>query len=158
MSILKGLAFAITGVALVLHGTTALCQSDATAPLFELYSWPGQSGDPASPRHWDFSILINTSATKQASSIFGPRAVVSGLDSLGARLDLLPPNSEVLWIEAIHEVRLQGNDTVRGQVLKGMERLALPPTEVVDRVRHMVRARGLRFVGVAGGDHTSVEE
>jgi hypothetical protein len=158
MSIPKAFASVVIVVFFVLNGTVALCQADPTPPLFELYSWLGQSRDPKSPRQWDFSILINTSAMKDASTIFASRTVAHGLDALGKRLDLLPPHSEVLWIEAIHEVKWQGNDTVRGQVAKGMERLALPPPEVVDRVREMVRSRGHRFVGVTGGDHTSIEE
>ena len=144
---------------MALSAGIALGESEPVRHVWELYSWRGALGGPTSKEGWEFSILTGaTSSRKQPSEIFAPSVMVRGLDELEKCLDLLPPNSDVIWIEAVRKMKKQGNEFVRAEVVKGTERLALPPPEVMNHVRRMVRARGFRFVGVTGGDHTTVEE
>lgn len=139
--------------------TSAIAQPTEMRPLWELYSWRSASGRSDVGSTWEFSILSGaTSSMKQPSQVFDPAAIIKGLEELGKILDRLPPNSDVIWIESVRMMKKQGKDYVRGEVVKGMERLTLPPSAIMDRVRVMVRSRGMHFVGVTGGDHTSVEE
>ena len=99
--------------------------------LYELYSWPQAGGG------WDFSLLASPSGVNiPAESIFNKKVRLNGVTQLERRISRLPKGAGIIWISGIMPREAQTSQT---------RRLALPPTETVEQVKHYAEAHGIQI-------------
>lgn len=118
--------------------------------LYDLYSWPSETGDG-----WEFALLSGeTSRRKTPQEVLDAKRSLKGLDPLALAFDVLEKGSTVVWIEGLYTAQ---RDPATGQMVdmgpvKGAERLALPPNDVLDEVREIARDRNIKLrIGLGGG-------
>ncbi|HEY4949463.1 MAG TPA: hypothetical protein VIH88_03930 [Candidatus Acidoferrales bacterium] len=108
-------------------------QQPSNYNLYELYSWQGSRA-----REWNFCILYNTSREKTVKEVLNKKTAIRGLDELKKKISDLPPGSKIIWRDEL---------IVDGHRQKGSEKLAYPPEDVVQEVRHVARAHDIEMPG-----------
>lgn len=81
---------------------------------YELYSW--QSGDT-----WNFTLITGTNRNKNFEELMSPNSevteaglikiTVSGVDQIKKIINLLPANTDILWVGIFYDVQVS-DDTV----------------------------------------------
>jgi hypothetical protein len=119
--------------------TTGLCMAEkqkdkSSEPLetYELYSWRDDTGG------WNFSILGTTSRLRTPEEIFSEKETIHGVDKLKQKISHLVRPSRIVWTE---------NLAYKGVPIKGTERLAWPPKEIIEDVKHYAAARRVEVIG-----------
>jgi hypothetical protein len=99
---------------------------------YELYSWRDNNGV------WSFSVMGTTSRMKTPEEIFSEKEAIHGVDNLKRKISRLVWPSRVVWVE---------NLVYKGEPIKGTERLAWPPKEIIKEVRRYAATRQVEVVG-----------
>jgi len=118
-------------------------------PLYELYSWPNESGET-----WNFSLLpAGVSRPRAPEEIFDPARVINGLRELDRRLGEFPPGTGLYWIARLRTLeRTSSGRPTTPTLVKGTERLKLPPEGIIQEVRALARKHRLRLDDLVVGE------
>jgi hypothetical protein len=99
--------------------------------LYELYSWPQAKGI------WNFCLLPSPSGVNiPVETIFNKKVRLTGVDPLKQKISLLPTGSTILWMNGITSGQTPTAES---------EKLALPPAETVEQVKHYAEGHGVHL-------------
>lgn len=130
-------------LAVAWYCATLLCLGQVTSHnqtmtlTYELYSWQDSSG------RWYFQLLPPTNRQKTVAEVFRKKSALGGLDQLKKKIGDLPVSSSIVWFDRL---------TLGGVRVKGSERLAYPPKEVIDEVS---RCAATRKITISGPEHAA---
>jgi hypothetical protein len=85
--------------------------------------------------------LYNTDRQKTAKEVFDPKRTLRGLNELKRRVSEIPAGELIVWFDRL---------TIGGVKVKGSERLAYPPEEVITEIISYARGRGIDIIGPPG--------
>jgi hypothetical protein len=89
--------------------------------VYELYSWRDDKG------LWTFSIMSGAiSRQRTVEEIFSEKQAIHGVDKLKLKISHLARPSQLVWSDKL---------IFNGAPVKGSERLAFPPKEIIEDVK-----------------------
>ena len=99
--------------------------------LYELYSWPQSNGI------WNFCLLPSPSGVNiPVETIFNKKLRITGIGQLERKLSLLPTGARIIWLPGLTSGQTPNKES---------SKLALPPTETVEKVKLYATQHGIQM-------------